>query len=116
MNKKKQNKEEEIVEQDLIINELQHIEEEVDELAERKAKYKKLFPYSEFVDYLLTDEEKQFIDNLNEKQLKNEDIAEFKRLHKDIWNDNVHISANCGACKSLIKKKLVKLKLFRNTQ
>lgn len=117
MNKKKQNKEEEIVEQELNINEPQHIiEQEVDELRERRAKYKKVFPYSEFVDYVLSDEEKQFIENLNEKQLKVEDIAEFKRLHKDIWNDNVTVDPNCGACKSQIKAKLVKLKLFRNTQ
>lgn len=114
MKNKKKNKEEEIVEQDLNINEPQ--QEEIDELAERKAKYKKLFPYNDFVDYVLSDEEKTFIENLNEKQLKVEDIAEFKRLHKDIWNDNVTVDPNCGACKSQIKAKLVKLKLFRNTQ
>lgn len=96
--------------------EIQPIEQPIDELAERKAKYKKLFPYSEFVDYVLSDEEKEFIDSLNEKTLKGDDIAEFKRLHKDIWNDSVHVAPNCGACVSMIKAKLVKLKLFRNTQ
>lgn len=116
MNNQKKNKEEEIIEEQLNINEPLQIEEEVDELQERKAKYKKVFPYSEFVDYVLTEEEKTFIENLNEKQLKVEDIAEFKRLHKDIFNDNVHVDPNCGACKSQIKAKLVKLKLFRNTQ
>lgn len=88
----------------------------IDELAERKAKYKKIFPYSEWVSYTLTDEEKEFIGNLDERKLKVEDIAEFKRLHKVIFNDSIIVSSNCGACISMIKAKLVKLKLFRNTQ
>ncbi len=96
--------------------EIQPTEPIIDELAERKAKYKKLFPYSEFSDYLLSEDELAFIDNLDERKLKSEDIAEFKRLHKDIWNDSFTFCASCGSSIALIKQKLVKLKLFRNTQ
>ncbi|KAA5534318.1 hypothetical protein [Paenimyroides baculatum] len=87
--------------------------EQVNNLELRREKFKKYFPYSTYIGYELNDEEKEFIENLNEKILKNEDIPEFKRLNLEIFNNKITITPNCGSCISLIKSRMVALKLYK---
>ena len=93
---------------------IQTFEESIEPSYEQK--WKKSFPHLPIVHYDLSEDEKNFIDNLSEYKLLSEDIDALKQIIFKIFNEKITISASCGACKSIIKSRIVKLKTFKSIQ
>lgn len=89
---------------------------EIDEQLKYEAAYKKALPHAKYTDYRLTEEDLEFIDTLIDNKLLAEQIEPFKSLIKKIWGTNLAISAGCGACKSITKAAIIKLKTLKSIQ